>query len=198
MKQYKSVILIFTLLCSLVSCGKEEPPLYVPEIGEMEHIFELATIDCYYNNVVKYFEEDAVGSLLWKKDKHFWVEYSGIVRVGVDTSLLDISVVRDTITIKLPMATTLSSKVDETTLTADSFIIAKGSADIDTADQNKAFEDAQANMLELASSDVVMLESARDRAKTLLEDYIDGISLATGTEFQIEWIYLDEKGKVQA
>ncbi|MFI3255108.1 MAG: DUF4230 domain-containing protein [Eubacteriales bacterium] len=199
MKQYKIVILAFALLSSLASCAKEEEePLFVPEVGQMQYICELATIDCYYNNVAKYYQEDATGSLFWKKDKHFWVEYSGIVRVGVDASLLDISISRNTITIKLPMATTLSSKVDETTLTADSFILAKDSADIDTDDQKKAYEEAQANMVALAASDLVMLENARERSKTLLEDYIERMSEATETEFQIKWIYLDTNGKVQA
>lgn len=195
MKKIKILPALFTIVAMLSSCSEEEPVLHVPDEGQMKYICELATMDCYYNNIAKYFEQDATGSLLWKKDKHFWIEYNGIVRVGLDIEHLEISVSKDKITIKLPMATTLSSKVDETTLTENSFLLAKGSADIDVTDQTKAFEEAQENMLAIAASDENMLNSARERAKTLLTEYIESISKATGALYQIEWVYLDKDGK---
>jgi len=40
----------------------------------MKTIANLAVMDVYYHNVAKFKEEDVKGVLLWKKDKHFWVE----------------------------------------------------------------------------------------------------------------------------
>lgn len=61
---------------------------------EMRAICELSTMDCYYHNVAKYFEKDAQRGFwgIGKKDKHFWVEYSGVVRMGIDASLVNIEV----------------------------------------------------------------------------------------------------------
>ena len=159
----------------------------------MKAICELATLECYYHNVAKYKENDAEGILIWKKDKNFWIEYSGVVKVGIDMSVLDIEVNGDKVTITLPEAKILSIKVDETTLTKDSYIIAKDSASIEAADQKKAYEVAEDNMLKSTSGDIVLLKSAQQRAKLLLEEYIKNIEEITGKEYSIEWIYIENK-----
>lgn len=169
------------------SCGKEEKKNMEPQITQMKSICELATMDCYYHNVAKYFEEDAEGVLLWKKDKHFWIEYSGVVRVGIDVSKLNIEVEDSLVTIILPEAKVLSSKVDASTLTKDSFYVEAGSAKITAEDETKAYEEAEANMEEAASNDAALLASARERAKILLTEYVNNIGEAIGKEYIIDW-----------
>ena len=162
-----------------------------PQASQMKSICELATMDCYYHNVAKYMEEDASGVLLWKKDRKFWVEYAGIVKIGIDTSLVNIEVDGEKVTITIPPAKVLSCKVDETTLTEDSFIIAKNSAAVEAEHQTAAFKEAQAKMQEEASSDTVLLASAQQRAQKLLEDYVNNIGNCVGKTYEIKWVYLD-------
>lgn len=189
------MVLTLTMLILCTSCGsvkeskqnKEIKPL----VSQMRTICELATVECYYHNVAKYKEEEAEGILWWKKDKHFWIEYSGIVKIGIDMSLVNISIKDDKVTITLPPAKVLSSKVDEMTLTEDSFIIDGNSAKIDSEDQTLAFKEAQDNMVRSASEDTVLLASAQQRAQTLLEDYVANIGNAVNKQYTIEWIYLD-------
>ena len=151
----------------------------------MRNICELATFDCYYHNVAKYYEKDATGALLWKKDRKFWIEYSGIVTIGIDVSKVKFNISDDTVSITLPPAQVQSCKVDETTLTEESFIIDAESAGVEA--------EAQENMKKAAANDNVLLENARSRAKQLLEGYVNNIGNLVGKKYTIVWECLDSE-----
>ena len=162
-----------------------------PQAAQMKSICELATVQCYYHNVAKYMDDDAVGMLWWKKDRKFWVEYSGVVTIGIDTSLVKIEVDGENVTITIPPAKVLGYKVDEKTLTKDSFIVANDSAKVDAEHQTEAFKEAQAKMQEEASNDTVLLANAQQRAQKLLENYVNSIGDCVGKTYNIKWVYLD-------
>lgn len=138
----------------------------------------------YDNNVAKYYEEDASGFLFWEKDKNFWIEYSGIVTVGIDASRLAIEVDGTTVTISLPPAEVLDCAVDSDSLTEDS-------AKVKAEDQTQALQVAQQKMREEAENDSELLSDAQQLAKKMLEDYVNNLGEAVGVEYTIEWIYLD-------
>lgn len=188
MRRWVIISLIFVMiLCS--SCQKKEENKEIePQISQMKAICELAAVDCYYHNVAKYKAEDAQGVLWWKKDKNFWVEYEGVVTVGVDASLLKIDVKDDKVTISMPPAKVLSCKVDEKTLTEDSFIVARDSAQVDAESQTEAFKEAQGNMEKNASEDTALLSNAQERVKKLMEDYVKNIGNAVGKEYKVNWV----------
>lgn len=162
-----------------------------PKISQMRSICELAVMDCYYHNVAKYTEEDASGWWLWTKDKHFWIEYSGVVTLGVDISLVSMEIDGDNITITIPPASVQSCKVDESTLTKDSYIVDKDSADITAEDEVLAFSEAQKKLEETAAADKTLLAEAQQRTQILLEDYIKNIGNTVGKEYKISWKYLE-------
>ena len=163
----------------------------------MKSICELATMECYYHNVAKYSEKDATGTLWWKKDRKFWVEYAGVVTIGIDATRLNIEVNEDNVIISIPPAKVLGCKVDQSTLNDESFIIAKDSAKVEAEHQTEAFKEAQLKMQEEASSDAVLLASAQQRAQKLLEDYVNNIGNCIGKSYKIEWIYLENAEKLQ-
>lgn len=189
MKKIISVILIAVMSFSLVACSNNKE--MEPQAAQMKSICELATMKCYYHNVAKYMHDDVAGALWWKKDRKFWVEYSGVVTIGIDTSLVKIEVDDENVTITIPPAKVLGCKVDEKTLTEDSFIIAKNSAKIEAEHQTEAFKDAQAKMKEDASNDTVLLANAQQQAQKLLEDYVNNIGDCTGKTYNIKWVYLE-------
>lgn len=196
MKKIIALSLILVILLSCVGCGKQEGKKNMePQVSQMKAICELAVMDCYYHNVAKYLKEGVEGSLWWKKDKHFWVEYSGVVKLGIDVSLVNIEVADTQITITMPEAKVLGSKVDSASLNKDSFIIDKDSVEPSADDEVKAFELAQAKLQEMASNDKTLLASAQQRAQALLEDYIYNIGNAVGKNYSIKWIYLDANGE---
>lgn len=199
MKKVIILLLVVALTFAFSSCSEEvEPEVVKPQISRMKSICELAVMDCYYHNVAKFKEEDAEGFLLWKKDKNFWIEYSGVVKVGIDTSKLNIVVEEDKVTISIPEAKVLGEKVDPESLTTGSFLVDKDSAKISGEDEIAAFDEAQKRMVEAASADTALLASAQQRAQKLLEEYVLNIGNAVGVDYSIEWVYMDSEGSASA
>ena len=194
MKKLMCILISAVLTLSLAACSDTEPaPVDMePKTSQMKAICELAVMDCYYHNVAKYELKDAEGFLWWTKDKNFWIEYSGVVTLGVDVSRVTVEVDGTKVTISIPAAEVLSCTVDSSSLTEDSYIVAKDSAAIEAEDEIAAFSVAQADLEATASQDTALLASAQQQAQQLLEDYINNIGKATGKSYTIEWIYLDE------
>ena len=190
MKKYLSVILIIMICFSSMSCSKEIKNI-APETSQMKSICELAVMECYYHNVAKYKEENATGILWWEKDRHFWMEYAGVVTIGVDTSLMNIEVKDENVTITIPPAKVLGCKVDETTLTEDSFIVAQNSAKVEAEHQTEAFKSAKDKLESEAKSNFTLLAAAQQRVQKLLEDYVINIGNSVGKTYKIKWIYLE-------
>lgn len=192
-KKLLSIILIAVMCVTCTSCGKEAvKTMEEPEISQMKAICELAVMDCYYHNVAKYFEEDASGAWFWKKDKKFWIEYSGVVRIGIDASQVQMQVRDKQVEITMPRARVMSCTVDAASLTPESFIVASDSAKVDAQDQTRAYEEAQTNMEKEASGDSALLATAQQRAQNLLEEYVKNIGEAVGTEYTITWKYIED------
>jgi hypothetical protein len=181
---------VVMLLCA--GCAQSKPKPMAPQTAQMKSICELAVMECYYHNVAKFMEENAEGWWLWEKDKKFWIEYSGVVEVGVDVSLMAIELDGTNVIITLPEAEVLDCRIDKASLTADSFIVAKDSAKITADDEVEAIAAAQKALEENAADDPVLLAEARHRVQTLLEDYVTNIGEMTGQEYTIQWVYLDE------
>lgn len=201
MKRIPGWLLLAVLCLSLAACSvsgnmeeTQQEADIVPQVAQMKSICELATMKCYYHNVAKYYEEDASGILWWKKDRYFWIEYSGVVMLGIDTSRVDIHVEGENVTITLPPAEVLGCKVDDETLTEDSFIVAGDSAKVEAEHQRAAFAQAQEKMMETAKQDTVLLANAQQRAQKLLEDYVHNIGTYTGKTYSITWVFLDGAG----
>lgn len=194
MKKLMCILISAVLTLSLAACSNTEPaPVDMePKTSQMKAICELAVMDCYYHNVAKYEMKDAEGFLWWTKDKNFWIEYSGVVTIGIDVSRVTVEVDGTKVTISIPAAEVLRYTVDSSSLTEDSYIVAKDSAAIEAEDEIAAFSVAQADLEATASQDTALLASAQQQAQQLLEDYITNIGKATGKSYSIEWIYLDE------
>lgn len=198
MKRLLVLFLAVTLLLTSVACGKiEADPIHMePQVSQMKAICELATMKCYYHNVAKFFKEDAEKGFLGigSKDMRFWIEYSGVVTLGIDASLMSIEVSDTQITITLPEAKVLNCEVDEASLSKDSYIVDKNSAEPTAEDEIEAFNQAQAEMRANAENDAALLASAQQRAQTLLEEYVHNIGEVVGKQYSIKWVYVDAEG----
>ena len=197
MKKMIALLLALAALLGCTACGqKEEAPVVEPDVTEMRAICELSVMDCYYHNVAKYFEEDAQKGFLGigKKNKHFWIEYSGIVRMGIDASKVNVEMEDTQVTITIPEAKVLKCTLDSESLSQDSYIVDKDSAKVEAADEVLAFSEAQRQLEETAAQDKTLLANAQQRAKSLLEEYIKNIGEAVGKEYTIQWIYVDAEG----
>ena len=187
MKKIITIVLIITTLLLCVSCGKPDIDTKI-EVSQMKAICEFATMDCYYHIVEKYNKENAEGYWFWTKDRHFWVECSGIVTMGIDVSKLEIEIKDNQVTISIPEATVQSCIIDDETLTEDSIIVDKDSADVKAEHQNELYSKAQERLKEGAQNDKALLECARNRAKELLENYVYSIGELTGVEYKVAFV----------
>lgn len=197
MKKMIALLLALAAILGCTACGqKEEASVVEPDVTEMRAICELSVMDCYYHNVAKYFEEDAQKGFLGigKKDKHFWIEYSGIVRMGIDASQVNVEMENTQVTITLPEAKVLKCTLDSESLSQDSYIVDKDSAKVEAADEVLAFSEAQRQLEETAAQDKTLLANAQQRAKSLLTEYVKNIGEAVGKEYTIKWIYVDAEG----
>ncbi len=185
------MILSVTLTgCSHKSTQSKEQPPAAEQLttGQLRSVCELATLECYYHNTAKSSTDKKV--LFWNTNKKLWMEYSGIVKIGIDISKLDLQITGQVVTITLPEAKIISCKIDETSLSEDTFYTEQtglGAEKITAQDQTDAFEKAQQTMLEEAQKDESLLLQAQERARTLLLNYVNNIADTIGTEYEVRW-----------
>ena len=203
MKKTIALFLMFSMMFAGISCGgagvvdKAVPAgtELCPGLTQARMVCELAVMDCYYHTVAKYFEKDATGILLWKKDKHFWIEYSGVVQIGVDASKVDFNVNGTDIAITLPAAKVLGCKIDKDSFTEDSYVTVKSAGKSKSEDAIMALNEAEVRMTEAAGADSALLANAQERVKTMLEDYVNNIGELVGVTYRITWIDADQEGR---
>lgn len=193
MRKIINMLLIILLVISASSCAQEEKVIKEIEVKEMRAIAELATVECYFHNVAKFDQNNnKTWFEFWKKENvRFWIEYEGVVIIGIKADEIKIKVDGENVTITLPKAEVLDVKVNETSLTDKSFIYDTNSqmptAEMETA----AFKEAQQRMKDEAEANNALLVNAEDNAKELLENYVKYIGDLIGIEYKIEWIEIE-------
>lgn len=196
------LVLFFVILFVPVR-KKETNPVNLSEYSSVNDIYELATLRSYYHNVAVY-EEKPEGAakvisdiLTWPFNqllktgyKQFWLEYSGIVEIGIDQkdkihiSDPDASGVVD---LYIPDAKVLSIDADESSFSDP--LDEKGLFTTITAKERLiAYAAAQDKMRQEAENDLALLRRAKNNAKILIERYIINLGKEMGVDYSIKWI----------
>lgn len=192
-KQSVAAACVTALLLLTTACGKaEEPALPLPQEEQVKTICQLAVLECEYHNLAKFEQKDASKFLWMIKDKRFWVEYSATVVLGIDVNQVSMELQGDVVKVTLPKAEVLKSKVNGDSLSPDSYIVDKDSAPVTAEDEVYAFQEAQASLRQDVEADQNMLNLAQTRAEELLRNYVNSLAKATGTEYQVEFHYIEE------
>lgn len=192
-KQSAAAACVTALLLLTTACGKvEEPALPVPQEGQMKAICQLAVLECEYHNLAKFEQKDASKFLWMTKDKRFWVEYSATTVLGIDVNQVSMELQGDVVNITLPKAQVLDCKVNGDSLSKDSYIVDKASAPVTAEDEVYAFQEAQDGLQKTVEADNNMMNLAQKRAEELLRNYVNSLAKATGTEYQVEFHYIEE------
>ena len=192
-KQSVAAACVTALLLLTTACGKAEAPvLPVPQEGQMKAICQLAVLECDYHNLAKFEQKDASKFLWMTKDKRFWVEYSATAVLGIDADQVSMELQGDVVSITLPRAEVLDCNVNGDSLSPDSYIVDKDSAPVTAEDEVYAFQEAQDKLQQTVEADGDMLNLAQTRVEDLLRNYVNSLAKATGTEYQVEFHYLEE------
>lgn len=190
--KFTCVILITLLSINcLFGCGSQKQK---PDFSSIKSVCELSTLKCYYHNVATY-EKNAHGLLkvFGSGYKKIWIEYSGIVNLGIDINKVDISEsdTNNVITIKIPDAEVQSTSLDKSTLSeplTDKGVFTK----ITTEEKTEALSSAQQNMKETAQKDTSLLAQAKEHAKLILQGYINNLGEEFNDEYTIKWVDVSE------
>lgn len=193
-KQSVAAACVTALLLLTTACGKaEEPVLPVPQEEQVKTICQLAVLECEYHNLAKYQDGQKVERFLWMtKGKRFWVEYSATAVLGINADQVSMKLQGDVVSITLPRARVLNCKVNGDSLSKDSYIVDKDSAPVTAQDEVAAFRDAQDGLQKTVEADNNMMNLAQKRAEELLRNYVNSLAKATGTEYQVEFHYIEE------
>ena len=197
----KKIVTLFlvVILCSLTICsctggGKVNPETLKPNETKLQSICNLATLECYYHNVAK---SQTQG--LWdikETKKTFWIEYTGTVKIGIDFSKVKTEISGNTVSITMPKAKVLDKNVDAASYNEESYYAEKNTflnGKVSAAEQTAAINEAQEKMVEAAQTNGALLQTAQNRAKELIENYINQLGELSGTEYNIKWIDLPDE-----
>lgn len=192
-KQSVAAACMTALLLLTTACGKAEAPvLPVPQEGQVKAICQLAVLECDYHNLAKFEQKDASKFLWMTKDKRFWVEYSATAVLGIDVKQVSMDLEGNVVKVTLPKAEVLDCNVNGDSLSPDSYIVDKDSAPVTAEDEVAAFQDAQDGLQKTVEADNNMMNLAQKRAEELLRNYVNSLAKATGTEYQVEFHYMEE------
>lgn len=192
-KQSVAAACVTALLLLTTACGKvEKPALPLPQEEQVKTICQLAVLECEYHNLAKFEQKDASKFLWMTKDKRFWVEYSATTVLGIDVNQVSMELQGDVVNITLPKAQVLDCKVNGDSLSKDSYIVDKASAPVTAEDEVYAFQEAQDGLQKTVEADNNMMNLAQKRAEELLRNYVNSLAKATGTEYQVEFHYIEE------
>lgn len=192
-----SIIIIF-LSCNITACSGDISFLKKkPEISQIRDICNLATLECYYNNVAKSKKTSKEGLMhIGEKDRTFWIEYTGIARLGIDISKVKIDVNQNNVIVTMPKAEIIGDPtIESKSLGEESFLISKDGLNrnkITADDQTHAISLAQEDMKEKLSKNELLLLRAQNRAKALIENYINQLGEISGVSYNIAWEYIEK------
>lgn len=195
MKKFIVFFISMILAGALTGCSapKEETVVSEPNLTQIRSICNLATLECYYHNVAKSTKTAGDGiAHLGEVDRTFWIEYTGIAKIGIDMSKVTMEMDGENITISIPNAQLMGISIEDDALTEESYIFSEDGLNknkITAEDQTKAIEDAQKEMEESVKNNTTLLLNAQTRAKELIENYIEQLSRLSGVEYQISWVY---------
>lgn len=180
-----SIALLIVLMFSTAACS-QKPKVIHQNFAQLAPICELATMKCYYHNVAE--REIGENSLFRLGYQKIWIEYSGVVRVGIDASKVSIqpSVDKeDVMIVTIPKAQVLDVDCDNDSIKKvdEKHVFSK----IDSQDDVEMFNEAQKDMEQTAREDAAILTQAQDRAKKVIERYIQKCGEAIGKKYMVEW-----------
>lgn len=193
----KTITLLLALfLCVLTLCGcankgKLDPNTLQPNNTKLQSICNLATLECYYHNVAK--SETKGFWNLESSKKTFWIEYTGIVKIGIDFSKVKTEINGTEVSITMPKAMVLDKNVDAASYNENSFYAEKNTllnGKVSAEEQTAAINEAQEKMVEAAQSNEALLQMAQNRAKEMMENYVKQLGVLTETDYHIKWVDL--------
>ena len=162
-----------------------------PDFSGIKNVAELSALECYYHNVVK-FHRDADGWLFGLGnigEKNMWFEYDGVVELGIDIDQVNVSEpdANGVVMITIPPVQILGHPDIDTNSMTDPIESNGFLTSLTASERNQALTDAQTNLVETANGDDRAKLQAKERAQSLLEQYVKNAGEAVGRTLTVKW-----------
>ena len=195
MKKLLCIFFVFLSIVSFCSCSNNTQTI---DEEQVKNICELATLECYSNNLaITKIKKGQGFAHVFEKDRDFWLEYDGIVKIGIDMKDVSLKINKNRVTIKIPHATVLSKDFDYDTFKKPKIVKNKDSwinkNKITTENQQKAINTAQKEMVKTIEQNKYLMERSENRAKMLIENYINQVGKISGINYEIKWEFIETK-----
>lgn len=171
------------------------------EFSAVDKICELATLRCYYHDVAEY-KKTPDGLFKYGLFKYgykkLWMEYDGIVEVGIDVGEVRVAEPDEdgVVEIYVPQAKIINVGATEESMTEP--ITETGAfTTITTEEKATAFSEAQTTMKTNAESDNSILNQAHNNAKALLKQYVINVGKQIGEDYTVKWVENSQENPVQ-
>lgn len=199
-KKIYIIILVLIVFCLVwlglgLGLSKDDVEKLEKNVSKIELSGDLVTLETYYHNVAEVPKDAGTGIAHWfEKDRKLWIEYTGIVKVGINMSNVKIDTNGNQITVFIPKAEIIGEPdVLNEEFSRESFIDSEDGLinknKITIEDATEAMDVAQNTMQESVKNDSQLLKTAQKRAKNLIEEYINQFSGMSDTLYSIKWEY---------
>lgn len=199
-----TTIIILLLSCTFTGCAKKqdlETAVIEPDFSGIQGLNELSTVEYYYHNVAKGTKEGS----LFKQSQDFWIEYDGIVSMGINMDRVRINRDGLNITVEIPEAEVFDVSINIDSFNEDSFITSYDTSKrklfqntVKAEDTTAAIKIANENMKIEAQSNSTLLRNARNKAQDLIKNFIEKIGEERNETYYIVFKELEELPSTEA
>ena len=186
------VILILLAILIVIFPEFKKEDISTVEFSSVDKICELSTLRCYYHDVAEY-EKQPDGLFQYGLFKYgykkFWIEYDGIVELGIDVDKVQVNQPDENniVYVYVPDARIIDVNADKDTM-SDPIVETGKFTSITTEEKTKAFSDAQKTMRENAEANNALLKQAKVNAMKLLEQYIVNVGQQMDQIYTVKWL----------
>lgn len=197
MKKIHVLLLIIFSVFLITGCNKKTSNLE-PDLSQIRNISDLATVKAYYHNVAKVEKEKGSGiTHIGEKNRKYWIEYTGVVKIGVKMSEITTEVKGNKVIVKMPKAVVLSHNYEDYN---DKSIYKNDDSNfnsnkITNEEVNEAITKADNQMLVNVKANKGLFNQAEDNAKKLIKNYIEKIGELSNTNYEVQFEIIESLEK---
>ena len=163
-----------------------------PQLDTIKEICELETLTVKCNDVIKAEKKAGEGwEHLLETDRKYWVEYTGLVEMGVNAEDIEIKVKGNRVYIDLPEAEVLDVHVDDDSINEDSIYVSNdrfiNPNKISAEEQTDIIREAQEQLKTAFEDNEEIKAEATQATKTAIENYIDKLGESFDVDYVIIW-----------
>lgn len=184
-------ILTFLMIIPFIcGCGKKRDVEL--DVDQLRKISNWVTLEAKYHNVAVVNKTAGTGlAHFGEVDRKAWIEYTGIIKIGVVADDIDMTVKGNKVKITMPKPSVLFINYKD--YNENSFYRSKDSwfnkNKLEYTDVNEAMKVADEKMLEKVNSNQKLFDESKNNLEVLMRNYIEGVGELNGIKYEVTFSY---------